>query len=328
MHWIIAFLVSGILGAFIGRSLVPFLKRLKFGQSIREEGPQSHLQKQGTPTMGGLLFFLSMPLALVLSWSISKESLFLLGTAYLFGMIGLLDDGLKIIWHQNLGLRAWQKIVLQLICAVLVLLWATKGLGLEPAFWIPKTTIIFGSGFFYLFLMFFVLLGTTNAANLTDGLDGLLASVTLVIAIGYFFIGLFLRIPTAMVFAAALAGTMIAFLIFNRHPAAVFMGDTGSFFIGGAVVGLAILTKTELLLPLICIVYVLEALSVIVQVAVFKRTGRRVFRMSPLHHHFELCGYKEVQVVRIFAMVALLAVVLSLLVVKGSDLTTLQLLRG
>lgn len=313
MHWMIALATSGITGAFIGRSLVPFLKRLKFGQSIREEGPQSHLQKQGTPTMGGVLFFLALPIGLLLSFTVNKEVLFLLGCAYLFGLIGLLDDSLKIVWHRNLGLRAWQKIVLQIIAAVIILWWAQKGLGLVPAFWLPRTAITFGSGIFYMVMMFIVLLGTTNAANLTDGLDGLLASVTLIIAIGYFFIGLFFRMSNVMVFSAALAGTMVAFLIFNSHPAAMFMGDTGSFFIGGAVVGLAMLTKTELLLPLLCLVYVLETLSVIIQVVVFKRTGKRVFKMSPLHHHFELSGYKEVQVVRLFMMIALLAVVLSLL---------------
>ncbi len=319
MYWIIAFIVSLVVGIIGGNALIPFLRRLKFGQEVREEGPQSHLKKQGTPTMGGVLFFLALPIGILSSFQLNAETLFLIGCAVLFGFIGLLDDGLKIVMHRSLGLRAWQKVALQIVFTIIILLWAIKGLGIMPAFWLPGTTVIFSTLPVYVAVMFFVIIGTTNAANLTDGLDGLLSSVTFVIAVGFFVIGIFMSSQDVMVFSAALAATLLAFLFYNRHPAKIFMGDTGSFFIGGAVVGLAICTKTELLLPLLCLIYVAEALSVIIQVAVFKKTGKRVFRMSPLHHHFELGGLRETQVVRLFTLVTILTTLLSLLLVHGVD---------
>lgn len=321
MYWIISFIVSLVVGVIGGNALVPFLRRLKFGQEVREEGPQSHLKKQGTPTMGGLLFFIALPIGILSSFQLNSETLFLIGCAVLFGFIGLLDDGLKIVMHRSLGLRAWQKVVLQIVFTIIVLFWAIKGIGILPAFWLPGTTLVVGSLPVYVAIMFFVIIGTTNAANLTDGLDGLLSTVTIVVAVGFFVIGIFMNRQDVMVFSAALGATLIAFLFYNRYPAKMFMGDTGSFFIGGAVVGLAICTKTELLLPLLCLIYVAEALSVIIQVVVFKKTGKRVFRMSPLHHHFELGGLKETQVVGLFALVTVLATLLSLLLVHGVDVT-------
>ncbi len=319
MYWVIAFVVSLIVGIIGGNVLIPFLRRLKFGQEVREEGPQSHLKKQGTPTMGGIIFFAALPVGVVASFQLNRECLFLMFCALSFGAIGLLDDALKIIFKRSLGLRAIEKIGLQILVAMVILLLAGRFLDLPLRFVVPGTGLFFGSPVFYCAAMIVVLLGTTNAANLTDGLDGLLSSVSIVIAVGFFVIGSFLHQGYSQVFSAALLGSLLAFLFYNKYPAKVFMGDTGSFFIGGAVVGLAMCTKTELLLPVLCIIYVAEALSVMIQVFVFKKTGRRVFRMSPLHHHFELGGLSETQVVYTFVLVGILAMLLSVLIMHSVD---------
>lgn len=325
---ILALVLGFFLTVLATRKLIPLLHRLKFGQEIREEGPQSHLQKKGTPTMGGVVFAPVMALAVFLTNGINRYSVFLVLCATLFGLIGFLDDGLKLFNRRSLGLRAWQKIALQMVVVAVVLALGLGLVGLVPGFWIPGFQLALNQPVFYVAVMVIVLVGTTNAANLTDGLDGLLSGTSMVIAIGFFIISVWYMLPAGMAFSVALLGVLIGFFYFNRHPASIFMGDTGSFFIGGAMAGLAMLTKTELLLPLICLIYVLEALSVIIQVVVFKRTGKRVFRMSPLHHHFELGGLKEEQVLYLFMIITGISVLLALLVVHGADPALLQQLRG
>lgn len=325
---ILALALGFFLTVVATRKLIPILTRLKFGQEIREEGPQSHLQKKGTPTMGGAVFAPVMALAVFLTNGVNRYSVFLVLCATLFGLIGFLDDGLKLFNHRSLGLRAWQKVALQLVIVGVVLALGLGLVGLAPGFWIPGFHLALKQPVFYIAVMVIVLVGTTNAANLTDGLDGLLSGTSLIIAVGFFIISVWYMLPAGMAFSAALIGVLLGFFYFNRHPASIFMGDTGSFFIGGAMAGLAMLTKTELLLPLICLIYVLEAFSVIIQVLVFKRTGKRVFRMSPLHHHFELGGLKEEQVLYLFMIITGISVLLALLVVHGADPALLQQLRG
>lgn len=317
---ILAFIVTLLLGLGLGRGLIPFLRQLKFGQEIREDGPQSHQKKQGTPTMGGVLFILLAPIGMWVAGAFSKEGVFLLMTALFFGFIGLLDDGLIIAFKRSEGLTPKQKLFLQVGAALIVVLWAIYGVGLEPSFALPLTDLRLGKILLYLPLMVFIIVGSVNACNLTDGLDGLLSTVTIVVLAGFLAIALWQKQAQTAAFIVVFMAMLLSFLVYNWHPAKVFMGDTGSFFIGGAVVGIAMITSTELLLPLFGLVYVLETLSDIIQIFVFKRTGRRVFKMAPLHHHFELLNYREVQVVMLFALMALGGVLAGLLIYNLSPI--------
>ena len=308
----VAFAISLGTCLIIGPVLIPALRRLKFGQSVRSDGPQSHLQKQGTPTMGGVMFFFSMILGTVFLAGSSSVAWFMLVCALGFGFIGFIDDYIKIVKKRSLGLTAKQKLLAQLVFSI-VLAFAADYIGISTAVTIPllgwKVELAVGYAFFVVFL----LVGTTNAVNLTDGLDGLASGVTLIVALGYVLIGYMSGNMSVMVFAAVLMGSCLGFLVFNHHPAKVFMGDTGSLALGGAVAALAIVTKTELLLPLIGIIYVAETMSDIIQVSVYKKKKVRVFKMAPLHHHFELCGWSEWKVVRVFWAVTAAAVLLTLL---------------
>ena len=308
----VAFAISLGTCLIIGPVLIPALRRLKFGQSVRSDGPQSHLQKQGTPTMGGVMFFFSMIVGTVFLAGSSSVAWFMLVCALGFGFIGFIDDYIKIVKKRSLGLTAKQKLLAQLVFSI-VLAFAADYIGISTAVTIPllgwKVELAVGYAFFVVFL----LVGTTNAVNLTDGLDGLASGVTLIVALGYVLIGYMSGNMSVMVFAAVLMGSCLGFLVFNHHPAKVFMGDTGSLALGGAVAALAIVTKTELLLPLIGIIYVAETMSDIIQVSVYKKKKVRVFKMAPLHHHFELCGWSEWKVVRVFWAVTAAAVLLTLL---------------
>ncbi|MBQ5858835.1 MAG: phospho-N-acetylmuramoyl-pentapeptide-transferase [Peptococcaceae bacterium] len=308
----VAFAISLGTCLIIGPVLIPALRRLKFGQSVRSDGPQSHLQKQGTPTMGGVMFFFSMILGTVFLAGSSSVAWFMLVCALGFGFIGFIDDYIKIVKKRSLGLTAKQKLLAQLVFSI-ALAFAADYIGISTAVTIPllgwKVELAVGYAFFVVFL----LVGTTNAVNLTDGLDGLASGVTLIVALGYVLIGYMSGNMSVMVFAAVLMGSCLGFLVFNHHPAKVFMGDTGSLALGGAVAALAIVTKTELLLPLIGIIYVAETMSDIIQVSVYKKKKVRVFKMAPLHHHFELCGWSEWKVVRVFWAVTAAAVLLTLL---------------
>lgn len=305
--WALGFSISLVLGLVIGHFMIPILHQLKFGQSIREEGPKAHQKKSGTPTMGGILFMITLPVSLLVCGQFNSVAFFLCGCAFLFGLIGLLDDSIKIAMHHNEGLTPKQKILLQLIAAVAIIVWAHFMDINTSDFWVPLFNKVLPLHWFYWPVMVFIILGTTNAANLTDGLDGLLTSVSIVILLAFFAIVKLYNEPHSLIVTAVMIGACLAFLFYNHYPAKVFMGDTGSFFIGGLVVGLSMVTKTELLLPLLCLIYMLEALSDIIQVAVFKKTGKRVFRMAPLHHHFELGGMSEVRVVALFSLVSAIA---------------------
>lgn len=291
--------------------MIPALRRLKFGQSVRGDGPKSHLRKQGTPTMGGVMFFFSITLGVIFLTKGMLTYLLLLATLG-FGLIGFADDYIKIIKHRSLGLKPMQKIVGQLGISLLVAYLAVFKLGISTALVVPYFGMTIELGWVYIPFIIFVLVGTTNAVNLTDGLDGLASGVTMIVAVGFALMGYYSNMYTVTIFSAALAGSCLGFLFFNSYPAKVFMGDTGSLALGGAVAALAIVTKTELFLPIIGIIYVAEVVSDIIQVGVYKWKKKRVFKMAPLHHHFELCGWKEQKVVFVFWSVAALAVMLTL----------------
>ncbi|NLI90782.1 MAG: phospho-N-acetylmuramoyl-pentapeptide-transferase [Peptococcaceae bacterium] len=315
----IALLVSLLVGPF----LIPVLRVLKFGQSIRDEGPQRHLAKAGTPTIGGLIFLIGI-LAAVLFMAERPYSLgivTLLGITFGFGLVGFLDDFLKVVRKKNLGLRAKQKLAAEFLLALILAGVSAVFLGRGTVIGIPFTTIQIDLGFYYYPLVALVVVSATNAVNLTDGLDGLAAGCTVFAAIGYIMIsvlayktgllkGVAVHSSDLAVFAAALTGGCLGFLRFNLHPARVFMGDCGSLALGGALAGLAILSKSELVLIILGGVYVLETLSVAIQVISFQTRGKRVFRMSPVHHHFELGGWSENKVVTVFWTAAALFAVL------------------
>ena len=291
-----------------GPLLIPELHKLKFGQSIREEGPKSHQAKSGTPTMGGIMIILAIVIATVAAAPLTPAVLLAL-----FITLGHFVLGIKVVKKRNLGLKAKQKMLGQILIAIVTMIVGTRVLGIDTTIWIPIADINLDIGVGYYFLVLFVLVGTSNAVNLTDGLDGL-ASGTVAIASGAYALVCYMTGHFDLaIFCVAMMMACLAFLRFNAHPAKVFMGDTGSLALGGAIAAVGILTHTEILLAVIGFVFVCEALSVIIQVISFKTTGKRVFRMSPIHHHFELGGWKETKVVFVFWMVGLVASVVGLL---------------
>ena len=294
-----------IVCALIGPILIPYLHKLKFGQSIRECGPASHMKKSGTPTMGGLMMLAALVLALL--WgSFTPHVIIALVLTLGHALIGFLDDYIKVVMKRNLGLTAQQKFLLQFILAGAYVYFAETHLQ-NTSLWIPLVNMNFDFGWAYYAVAFILLVGTTNAVNLTDGLDGLVSFVSIPVTLAFAFIAFMQGMLDVSGFALGLTGACLGFLLFNRHPAQVFMGDTGSLALGGGIAALALLTHTELLLVIIGGVYVAEAMSVIIQVAYFRLTGgKRIFRMSPLHHHYELGGWNEVKVVRVFTFVSFL----------------------
>ena len=296
-----------------GPLLIPELHKLKFGQSIREEGPKSHQAKSGTPTMGGIMIILAIVIATVAAAPLTPAVLLALFITLGHFVLGFLDDYIKVVKKRNLGLKAKQKMLGQILIAIVTMIVGTRVLGIDTTIWIPIADINLDIGVGYYFLVLFVLVGTSNAVNLTDGLDGL-ASGTVAIASGAYALVCYMTGHFDLaIFCVAMMMACLAFLRFNAHPAKVFMGDTGSLALGGAIAAVGILTHTEILLAVIGFVFVCEALSVIIQVISFKTPGKRVFRMSPIHHHFELGGWKETKVVFVFWMVGLVASVVGLL---------------
>lgn len=300
---IFATILSFIIVILIGPIVIPMLKKFKFGQSIREEGPQSHLKKAGTPTMGGLMFIISLVITLfTLSPKMGSALWIALITTVGYGIIGLLDDSLKIIRKKNLGLRAYQKLIGQVTFALILSVYAYNSADIGSMVHIPYTQKFIDLGIFYIPFMMFVVVGATNAVNLTDGLDGLASSVTLIVIVFFAIVTYGLKRNDLSLFCGALAGGLLGFLKYNAYPAQVFMGDTGSLALGGAVSALAILLKMPFILAIVGLIYVIEALSVIIQVISFKLTGKRVFKMAPLHHHYEQLGWHETKIVAWFTI--------------------------
>lgn len=295
-----------------GPFFIPELHKLKFGQSIREEGPKSHQAKSGTPTMGGIMIILGITLGTVAVAPFSTEIMLALFIMLGHFVLGFLDDYIKVVKKRNLGLKAKQKMLGQIIIAVVTMVIGTRMLGIDTSVWLPVANTSVNIGIGYYFLVLFVMVGASNAVNLTDGLDGLASGTMAIAASAYAAVCLLLGHNDLAVFCVAIVGACLAFLRFNAHPAKVFMGDTGSLALGGAFAAVGILTHTEVLLAVIGLIFVCEALSVIIQVISFKTTGKRVFRMSPIHHHFELGGWSEWKVVFVFWAVGLLASVAGL----------------
>ena len=309
--------VAAAVVLLLGPVVIPELNKLHCGQNIRGEGPKSHQKKSGTPTMGGLIILAGITLGTLAGAGTTPAALLALFVVLGYGAIGFLDDYIKVVKKRNLGLRAREKLAGQLIMAAAVTFIGNRWIGLSTELWLPFITATVDLGVFYYILVFFVLVGTTNAVNLTDGLDGLATGTVAVAAVTYAIVCVSLGKAALAAFCAATAAAAVAFLRFNAHPARVFMGDTGSLALGGALAAAAILTKTELLLIVIGGVFVVEALSVIIQVISFQTTGRRVFRMSPLHHHFELGGWAETKVVRVFWLAGAVSSVVALLILKA-----------
>ena len=313
---VVSFAATGLLG---WRVILPALRRLKAGQEIREVGPKWHATKAGTPTMGGLMFIVGTAISiLVMGWPRMAEGdfthIYVFLFAMVFGVIGFLDDYEKVKRHQNLGLTALQKFLLQLAAAILFLmLMRWEGL-LSPHLYVPFLDVSIGLSWpLYMVFAAFVIVGTVNAVNITDGLDGLSTSVSIPVALFFVSAATWWGYVQLGLFAAALVGGLLAFLLFNAHPAKVFMGDTGSLFLGGAVAGMAFAADMPLVLLLVGIIYIVETLSDIIQVVYFKLThGRRIFKMAPIHHHFEMCGWSEIKIVTVFTAVSTLFCALAL----------------
>jgi phospho-N-acetylmuramoyl-pentapeptide-transferase len=313
--FIICILSAFVIALALGPIFIPVLRRLKFGQNVRNDGPQSHLKKTGTPAMGGLIF-LAAAIIVSLTFSRDKDMLLILISTLLFGLIGFADDYIKIVRKRSLGLRAWQKIVAQLAVA-LFLTYVTSGVNqVGTGVLVPFLGRYLDLGVLYIPFIIIFIIGFVNAVNLTDGLDGL-AGGTTVVVLGFFsVVALVSKNLGILIFCGALIGALLGFLRFNSHPAQVFMGDTGSLALGGAVVSLAVVTKLPLFLFIIGAVYAAEAASVIIQVLYFKATkGKRVFKMAPLHHHFELSGWAESKVVSIFIITAIILCLIGLLAI-------------
>lgn len=294
---------------------IPILKHKQFQQFIREEGPKSHLSKEGTPTMGGIAIFAALLMLTVAGGNFTVDSVVMLVVTFLFGLIGFFDDYIKVAKKHNLGLRAWQKLVLQILFAVGLAVYMAEFSGYGTDVWIPFIDRYVDFGWFYIPFVAFVVVSMANAVNLTDGLDGLSSGVTALVAFFFGVVAIQFGHGSAMIFCGALTGACLGFLIFNRYPAKLFMGDTGSMALGGALASAAIIMKSELLLPIAGFIYVMEALSVIIQVVSFKSTGKRVFRMAPIHHHFEMGGMKEKNVVAMFWLIAIACCVIAYLII-------------
>ena len=320
-----AFLVAWLLGPV----LIPALRKLKFGQTERDDGPQSHLKKQGTPTIGGVMFVLAIIAStLVFAWDELALALPALLLTVAYGLVGFVDDIIKVKMHRSLGLRAYQKIIAQFLLAFLAAYFLYRSPLVGSTLYLPVSGRSWDLGVFYLPFAMFVIIAEVNSVNLTDGLDGLAANVTMVFAGAMVLVcclmsgidrdaGLSARADalTGMsVFAAAVAGGCLGFLRHNTYPAKVFMGDTGSMALGGAVAALGLMSRTALLLPLMGVCFMASAVSVILQVGSYKlRNKKRIFRMAPLHHHFELGGVPETKIVSMYSMVTALACAIAVL---------------
>lgn len=319
-------LISFVITFVAAKIIIPLLRKAKAGQHVRDDGPQTHLVKEGTPTMGGVIMMIGIVCgSFVFSSGDMRYTVFAIVTVLAFAVIGFLDDGLKLFKKRSLGLRAWQKIVLQLVAAAAISCMAYFWLDIKTIY-LPIAGTEWQLGAWFIPFTMFVLIAMVNSVNLTDGLDGLATGITLINSATFLLIFIFSVLGAAMIspeiqadmsnmtmFAAAVMGTCIAFLCFNAYPAKVFMGDTGSFLLGAALTAMGIATEMQLFLPIMGFMFVLSAISVIIQVGSFKLRGKRVFRMAPLHHHFELAGAHETKVVAGYMIATMLFSVGSLL---------------
>lgn len=318
-------LVTFVISIILGFIIIPILRKLKVGQIERDDGPASHLKKQGTPTMGGIIMILAMIISVIGvdiylnvkgQMDLAQKLLPMLLLTIGFGAIGFIDDYKKLVLKNTEGLKPSYKMLGLLVISVAYVLFLTEGIKIGTDTYIPilKTTITLPM-YAYVPAAILVILATTNAVNLTDGIDGLSSSVCAIIITCLTVIGIMRGIPEVSVFGSIVIGAILGFLMFNLHPAKVFMGDTGSLLLGGVISGLSLYLKMPLLLLIIALIPVIETLSVMIQVAYFKKTGKRVFKMAPLHHHFELSGWKENKVVIIFSLITLVLCIIGITVI-------------
>ena len=298
-------LISFLIVIILGPIFIPMLTKFKFGQTVRDDGPQTHLAKNGTPTMGGILMMVAILITGLTRSQIGNDLIIGLISIIGFGMVGFLDDFIIIKKRRSLGLKPWQKIVLQFALAIYISYYQYSASPSAAQLIIPFTDAVINLGPLYIPIMTFIIIGIVNAVNLTDGLDGLASGITLIVSIFFMLLASYTTVanPDVAVLAAATVGACLGFLGFNSYPARIFMGDTGSMALGGAVAAFAVLTNSILLIPLVGGVYFAEALSVILQVGSFKLRGKRIFKMAPIHHHFEQCGWPETRVVFTFWIV-------------------------
>ena len=300
-------LISFAVSAVCAPILIPFLKKLKVGQTERDEGPQSHLKKSGTPTMGGIVILLSITITALIYVRDYPKIIPVLFLTLGFGLVGFIDDYIKVVLKRSMGLKAWQKMLGQMIVASVFVLYIMRytdvQLDMKIPFWEGHYLQL---GVFTIPAMYFIVIATVNGTNLTDGLDGLASSVTVMVATFFTVVSIGTANGLSPI-TCAVAGALLGFLLFNVYPAKVFMGDTGSLALGGFVAGVAYMTQMPLFIPIVGFIYMLETVSDILQVTYFKAThGKRIFKMAPIHHHFELCGYSETQVVAAFSVITAL----------------------
>ncbi len=315
-------LISFFIGVIVSLIAIPILKKIKVGQIEREEGPQSHLKKQGTPTMGGLIMSITLMFMYVILFFVLKNTEFNIVLKLLplvlvslgFCLIGRIDDFRKLVLKNTEGLKPAFKMLGLLIISVSYTVYLYKAIGTETYIPIIKQYITLPV-LLYIPFAIFVMLGTTNAVNLTDGIDGLATSITTIIIATLTIIGIKLGVKEVVLLGSIVCGANLAFLIFNMYPAKVFMGDTGSLFLGGVIVAMALYLKMPLILIVIALIPVFETLSVMIQVAYFKKTGKRVFKMTPIHHHFELSGWKENKIVVVFSLITLILCIIGLVII-------------
>ena len=304
-------IIAFVLCIFVCPVLIPFLHRLKFGQTVRDDGPQTHLQKTGTPTMGGLAFLAAFVLAAIFMTP-THETIAVILVTIGFGLIGFIDDYIKVVKKRSLGLKPMQKIIGQLIICVLFMVYLNKS-GVGTEIYIPFTGgKTWDLGILFIPFCIIAVLATVNGVNLTDGLDGLADGVTLIVCV-FFTMCAYAAGNGIVTAGGAMIGGLLAFLIFNAYPAKVFMGDTGSLALGGFIVACAFILKMPLFILIAGIIYVVETLSVAIQVTVYKKTKKRVFKMAPLHHHFELSGWSETKVVTLFYVITAIACLVAFL---------------
>ena len=318
---LISFFVAVVLGVII----IPMLRKLKVGQIERDDGPKSHLKKQGTPTMGGIIIIIAMIIIVTGTYiyltannqsDIANKLLPMLILTLGFGVIGFIDDFKKLVLKNTKGLKPSYKMLGLLIISVGYVLYLVYGLNLGTQTYIPIAKVYIDLPvYFYIPFAILVILGTTNAINLTDGVDGLGSSISSLIITTLTIIGIIFGLPEVSIFGSIVVGATLGFLMFNLHPAKVFMGDTGSLLLGGVVSALALYVKMPLILLVIALIPVLETLSVMIQVLYFKKTGKRIFKMAPLHHHFELSGWRENKVVIVFCLVTLAMCIIGLKII-------------
>ncbi|MFQ7260009.1 MAG: phospho-N-acetylmuramoyl-pentapeptide-transferase [Christensenellales bacterium] len=304
-------IIAFVLCIFVCPVLIPFLHRLKFGQTVRDDGPQTHLQKTGTPTIGGLAFLAAFVLSAIFMTP-THETIAVILVTIGFGLIGFIDDYIKVVKKRSLGLKPMQKIIGQLIICVLFMVYLNKS-GVGTEIYIPFTGgKTWDLGILFIPFCIIAVLATVNGVNLTDGLDGLADGVTLIVCV-FFTMCAYAAGNGIVTAGGAMIGGLLAFLIFNAYPAKVFMGDTGSLALGGFIVACAFILKMPLFILIAGIIYVVETLSVAIQVTVYKKTKKRVFKMAPLHHHFELSGWSETKVVTLFYVITAIACLVAFL---------------